>query len=117
MKRKNNPHSFQVLQQDHPQLIQERYNQHNENNNHTQDEERKNNENQNLEQNLNQEGEGGPQIIQEKPKKERKKIFTLKPEIIADQKKGLKMLYNSIDKYKILKNTGEVEDEVFFSEN
>ena len=117
MRKKNNPHSFQVLQQDHPQLIQARQNQIGLNNNHAQEEEKKNDENQTLEQNLNQDGEGGIQIIQEIPKKERKKIFTLKPEIIADPRKGLKMLYNSIDKYKILKNTGEVEDEVFFMEN
>lgn len=118
-KRQKNVHNFPVLQQDIPashrsNLIQERKTVVNqtipENNDdfgnffdeiHNREENKK---------------EGEPNVTEQAQKKEKKKLFTFKPDLLLDPSKGLKALYLNIDKYKLIKeenNNNPKFDEVF----
>lgn len=97
MKKKTNPHNFRVLQQDHTNLqqIEETKAQTPQNNN-------------DLLNNMTSQ----PVLVEEKIKRERKKLYSFKPEILASQNKGLKSLYMNIEKYKIVNNDNVEGEEV-----
>ena len=54
-----------------------------------------------------------PLTIEQAQKKEKKKIFTFKPDLLLDSTKGLKALYVNMEKYKIIKEgSSQTIDEV-----
>lgn len=124
-KNKRNPHNFPVLQQDirfskdlnvptSNKARNEPINSRNEKSNapsNPQNQEQNSSENQNVgnffDEVINEnrkEGEGGNvNVEQQTQKKEKKKLFTFKPDLLLDPAKGLKALYVNIDKFNLVK--------------
>ena len=60
------------------------------------------------------EGETGTvNVEQQDQKKERKKLFTFKPDLLLDPTKGLKALYVNIDKFNLVKSENNQSNEDF----
>ena len=132
-KNKRNPHKFPVLQQDirfsrdlNPpssnKVRNEPINSRNENSNvagNPQNQEQNNIENKNggnfFDELINEnrkEGETGTvNVEQQDQKKERKQLFTFKPDLLLDPTKGLKALYVNIDKFNLVKSENNQSNE------